>query len=283
MLSNPTSAGGRKLGELARSASAHAVEHRVCRSAEELADEARAAIDAGRERLLVAGGDGTLHVALGALAGSDCALGVVPTGTGNDLARSLGLLEAPERALGRALTARPRRIDLGRVDDRPYAGVAGLGLDGEVNRYLARRFPGRRRPWMYAWATLRTLASFRPPGVRARFDGEDTARPTLLAALANSGCFGGGMRIAPGARLDDGLLDLVWIAPVSFPRLLLLFPRVYRGAHIGHPAVLHRPVASARLSVEGDPVTLYADGEPVVPVGRSEVEVRCWPGALWVV
>jgi diacylglycerol kinase (ATP) len=282
LLYNPSSAGGRWAGRLERLAREHGLEVCPSRSAEELTEQALLAAERGHERLLVAGGDGTVHHAIRGLAGTDCALAILPTGTGNDLARALGLERDLARAVSRALSGRPRRIDLGRIDGRPYAGVAGLGLDGEVNRFLARRASGPRRAWLYAYATLRTLLSFEPPGVRLEAHGQRYEGPVLLVALANSPLFGGGMRIAPRARMDDGWLDLVIIEPISLARLVVLFPRVYRGTHVDHPAVHSRRVRRATLSCSSD-LTLYADGEPVIPVRSSETTIEIWPGALRVI
>jgi len=282
LLFNPASGGGRLFRQLEQAIREHALDARASRGPAELAEQARRAAEAGEERLLVAGGDGTIHAAIQGLAGTDCALGIVPTGTGNDLARSLGALGPPGAAIRRALGGVPRRIDLGRVDAAPFAGVAGLGLDGEVNRYIERRFPGSRRPWMYAWATLRTAYGFDPPRLRIQLDDDLLECRVLLAALANSPLFGGGMRIAPAASLDDGQLDLVIIEPISLFRMVLLFRRIYRGTHVGHAAVTCRPVTGATVSAERE-LTIYADGEPLHPLCGSAVPIRVWPAALSVV
>jgi len=281
LLYNPSSGGAGRARELEQAIGELRIAAEVCRSPQALTESARRVADSGAERLLVAGGDGTMHAAIRALAGSRCALGIVPTGTGNDLARALGLLGGPRETVRRALEAAPRRIDLGRVDGIPFAGVAGIGLDSEVNRYIARRFRGSRRPWMYAWATLRTAFRYDAPRVRVEVEGERIERRALFAALANSPIFGGGMRIAPAARFDDGRLDLVVIARLSFLRALLLFGRVYRGTHLAHPAVLSRSVSEATLGADRE-ITVYADGEPLCELRGEPVAVRAWPAALSV-
>jgi YegS/Rv2252/BmrU family lipid kinase len=242
-------------------------------------DEARRAVDAGDDRLLVGGGDGTLHHAIRGLAGSDCALGIVPLGSGNDLARALGVPLDPAAALRRALEAPVRRIDLGRIEGKPYGGVAGVGFDGECAGLARRGALLVRGRWVYPYAALRTLLTFRPPRLRIDTDAGCYEGRVMLAALANSPCYGGGMRVAPGAVLDDGRLDLVVVERVSRLRFLTLFPRVYRGTHVDLPEVRTLRVRTATLRADRD-LTYYADGEPVAPCNGSRVEV--WPAALAV-
>jgi diacylglycerol kinase (ATP) len=249
---------------------------------QELTDQARRAADAGHERVVVAGGDGTVHQVIQGLAGSECALAILPTGTGNDLARVLGVERDPERALTRALTRRPQWIDLGRVDGHPYAGVAGLGLDGAVNRFIQEGSHRLHGTWLYAYATLRAVIGFRPPLVRVDYDDGRHEGPAWLAALANSPQFGGGMRLAPAARLDDGWLDLIIVEAVSLLRLLVLFPRIYRGTHVEHRAVHSRRVRRATLHCS-PALTFCADGEMLFPVRSTGSSIEVWPRALRVV
>lgn len=263
----------------------------VSRDVADLERLAREAVAAGALRLLVAGGDGTVHHALQALAGAETALGILPLGSGNDLAGALGVPADLERAVDLALSAPVRSIDLGAAGGRYFAGVAGLGFDSEVNRYAntIRRLPGGL---VYVWAVLRMLRGFRPPRLDIEFEGageggqEGTAPPfsgpVMFVALANSPRYGGGMRIAPEARLDDGLLDCVVVRAISRPALLRVFPGVFRGAHVRHPAVtvVRAPAAALRLD---RPLTSYGDGEPLVEVGEQPVRFAVLPGALRVI
>jgi diacylglycerol kinase (ATP) len=260
----------------------YALEWRSTRSPAETTAEARRAAAEGLDRLLVAGGDGTLHHAIRGLAGSDCALGIVPRGTGNDLAGALGIGGPVRQAIERALGGTPRRIDLGRAGALPFAGAAGIGVVGEVLDYLEARSRRWRGPWLYPWALLRTLRAFEPPRVRLEFEGGGYEGAVMLAVLANSPRFGAGMRIAPDARLDDGWLSLVVVQAIPPLRLLALFPRVYRGRHIGHPAVRTFRVRGASLFCDR-PARVYGDGEPLLEAGPDGVRVESWPGALAVV
>ncbi|HET9299992.1 MAG TPA: diacylglycerol kinase family protein [Candidatus Polarisedimenticolaceae bacterium] len=252
------------------------------RSVEQLQEAVSGAAAAGVERVVVAGGDGTLHNALQALAGTQSALGVVPAGRGNDLARTLDVPLHAVQALQHALTAPIRSIDLGQVGKRWYACIGGVGFDGEVAavaRRVGKAMPG---PFVYPWALLRKLPGFVPPHVRVEYDGTVWEGRTMMALFANGTTFGGGMRIAPQAVLDDGLLDLVLVREVGKLELLRVFPRVYRGAHVDHPAVSVARAREARV-IADRPLVPWGDGEPLHEVPAREITFRVVPRALRVV
>ena len=252
------------------------------RSVDQLMEAVSSAAVKGVERVVVAGGDGTLHHALQALAGTQAALGVVPAGRGNDLARTLEVPLHAVQALRHALTAPIQSIDLGRVGKRWYACIGGVGFDGEVAavaRRVGKAMPG---PFVYPWALIRKLPGFVPPHVRVEYDGTVWEGRTMMALFANGTTFGGGMRIAPQAVLDDGLLDLVLVREVSKLELLRVFPRVYRGAHVDHPAVSVARAAEARVTADR-PLIPWGDGEPLDEVPAREITFRVVPRALRVV
>jgi diacylglycerol kinase (ATP) len=147
---------------------------------------------------------------------------------------------------------------------------------------LAARARIVRGPLVYAYALLRVLAFYEPPGFRVQFDGGIYHDRAWMVAFANTPVFGGGMRIAPGARVDDGLLDLVVVREVRRRELLRVFPRVYRGGHVGHPAVVAARTAAATIEVER-PETCYGDGEPIVLVGPQPLRIAVRTAALRVV
>jgi diacylglycerol kinase (ATP) len=278
---NPHAARGRARARIDALLSDARLELRDVGSPAAMTAEARLAAEEGHERVLVAGGDGALHHAIRGLAGTECALGIVPAGTGNDLARTLGVPSNPVAAGRLALRSTARTIDLGRIDGVPFACVLGIGLDAEVNRRLAsyRRLPAKLA---YAVATLRALASFVPQTIEITDGAAGFRGEVLLAAFANAPWFGGGMRIAPTARLDDGALDLVVIRPLPLATLVRLFPRVYSGRHLEHPAVHSVRLSCARL--HGPPSWIvHADGEPLGPCASGGSTIDLWPGGLRVV
>jgi diacylglycerol kinase (ATP) len=282
LLFNASAAKGRSRRWLERFRAMPELDVRISPDSDDMEAQARQAASDGFERLLVAGGDGSLHYAARGLAGSDCALGVIPTGSGNDLARALGIGLDPMKAVERALEGEPKRIDLGEVENRLYLGVVGIGFDGEVAQYVNDMSGGPGGPLAYPYALVRTLGRFRAPRIRVDHDQGSFEGKAMLAVLANSPFFGGGMRIAPQAELDDGLLDLVIVE--ELPRLLLLalFPRVYRGSHIGHPRVHCLRVKRATLHADR-PLTCFADGEALTPLPATGATVEVRPGALLVV
>lgn len=285
LLLNPASGrrrGARHRERLRALAAAHGLTFEESASAADLATRARRAAEEGVERLLVGGGDGTWHWAAQGLAGGETALAPIPLGTGNDLARELGYPLDAERAFAAALTGTVTRIDLGRIGERLFCGVAGVGFDAAVAEHARSRVRWLRGPAVYAWATLVTLARYRPPTIELTIDGETLRAEVWFVAFANTSHYGGGMRIAPGADPADGLLDVVLVRRTGRLRLLAVFPRVYRGTHLGHPAVEVRRVA--RLALRVTPrQRINADGEGLGETGEGALAVSVWPTALAVV
>lgn len=237
------------------------------------------------DAFVVVGGDGMVHLASGLLAGTGVPLGLVPSGTGNDFARGLGIpLGDPQRAVGVLLEAfehPARTIDAGliRAEDgsmeRRFAGVLSAGFDSIVNeRANALRWPrGRQR---YNVAILLELLRLRPRRYDLVIDGQRRSVEALLVSVANNTSLGGGMLITPKALLDDGLLDLFIVAPMGRLSFLRIFPRVFAGTHVGDPRVSIERVHRVRLDADA---VGYADGERVGPL---PLDVRVEPGALRV-
>ncbi|MCG7524121.1 diacylglycerol kinase [Streptomyces sp. OfavH-34-F] len=244
---------------------------------------AREAVAEGTGALIAVGGDGLVSLALQAVAGTLTPLGVVAVGTGNDFARALGLPVRDPGAAGRlaadALKGRApvRAVDLGRVGDRWFGTVLASGFDSRVNdRGNRMRWVGGR--FKYDLAILAELAAFRPITYRMTLDGgaPREIRATLVA-VGNGTAYGGGMRICAGALMDDGLFDVTVVGECSRTTLLRVFPRVYRGTHLSHPAVTVHRVSSITLEAAG--VTAYADGEPL---GALPLTATCVPDAVRV-
>ncbi|MFM8303792.1 MAG: diacylglycerol/lipid kinase family protein, partial [Actinomycetota bacterium] len=268
-----------RLGDalVARSVPAH-----VNRTAAEGVDLARAAFDRG-EGVLACGGDGTVQVLAEVAAECGGLLGIIPMGSGNDFARSLGLdHRSPLGALAVIDTGHETRVDLGRVRTADgvvalFTTVAHSGLDGEVNRWAnsVRRLSGTA---LYAVAAVRTIARYRPTEMRIVVDGEEWAGRLWMVSVANSPCYGGGMRIAPPARIDDGRLEVVFVHDVSRAQVLTRFPRMIRGTHLGIDGVDHRSGTTVVVDGPGDQ-EIYASGERI---GRLPATVEVLPAALRV-
>lgn len=242
------------------------------------------ALAAGVKALVVVGGDGMVHLGVNALAGVEIPLGIVPAGTGNDVARLLSLpLNDTEAACGRlldALKSGGRRIDAGRVtaggQTTYFAGVLSAGFDAAVNE-RANSWSWPRGKSRYNLAMLRELGSFRRITYAVTADDVTWRQPALLISVANGQSIGGGMKITPEAVPDDGWLDMFVVRPLSRIRFLAVFPKVFAGKHTSHPAVDIRRVRKVRLEAEG--VVAYADGERIAEL---PVDVDVVPAALWV-
>lgn len=266
LLVNPTSGRGRGahllqpvLGGL-RGAGAQ-VDVLVGRDAADALDRLRAAVAAGVDAVVALGGDGLVNLAVQVTAGTDLPLGLVPAGTGNDIARALGIdVTRPLAALDRVARGGVRTIDLGRADGRWFVGVLGSGFDSAVNE-RANRMTWPRGRARYNLAILAELRTFRPVSYVLDLDGQQWHTEAMLVAVGNAASYGGGMRVCPDARLDDGLLDVTVLGPVSRPEFLRVFPTVYRGTHVHHPAVSVRRARRVGLRAAG--ATAYADGERV--------------------
>jgi diacylglycerol kinase (ATP) len=245
-------------------------------------DEARelavGAAAEGFDRIGAVGGDGTVGDVGAGLAGTGVPLALLPAGTGNDLCRSLAIPTSPAAAARLILTGKPRPIDLWRANDRTFLNAAGIGLDAEV-AYQANRGGRLRGMPAYLLALVRTLGTFRPIDLVISAGDEQFSGGVMLAALANARTYGGGMPIAPAARPDDGLLDIVIVRAMSRLSLALQFPRLLRGTHLSHPLV--STFRAAALTVEGDPGTrISLDGELR---GRLPLAVSRHPQPLFVV
>ena len=246
---------------------------------------AREALARGVRQVAACGGDGTVHEVVNGLANSDAVLGIVPCGRGNDLVRALGLSSDVEDVVNTLVHGVDRAIDLGKVGDRFFATVASLGFDTAVAQRMQNqgtgfltRALGMGGTVSYGLTVLRTLVGYRSSLVRLRGDFGVFEGRILLAATANAPFYGSGVKIAPDAMVDDGVLDVCIVADVSRWTVLRMFLSAYSGAHVGHSAV--RVVQTRTLQIESDdPLWIFADGEPMCEI-PAKIEVV--PGALKV-
>lgn len=290
LLANPAARAGAHTGaarDAAETLRAHGIRTTVISggSAAESSELLRTAIGLGTDAVVVAGGDGTVHLALQEVAGTGIPLGIIPSGTGNDLAAGLGLRELDAIAAAEAVVAgSTRTIDLARVTRvdgtmRYFGTVLASGFDSKVNdRANAMRWP--RGGSRYNIAILIEFLTLRGIPYDIELVAESGAREHLrcdlvMATVGNGRTYGGGIPICPDADPSDGLLDVTLVRPAGRLRLLRLLPRVYKGTHTTVPEVSTHRVRSVHLSSPG--VTAYADGDPI---GALPLTVDVAPGAL---
>ncbi|MFE9488041.1 diacylglycerol kinase [Streptomyces sp. NPDC006641] len=284
---NPTAGGGRGAHAAQPAASAlrdagFSVRTVLGEDADDALRRSREAVAGGTGALIAVGGDGMMSLALQAVAGTMTPLGVVAVGTGNDFARALGLPIRDPAAAGRLAAealkgGAVREIDLGRVGERWFGSVLASGFDSRVNdRGNRMRWVGGR--FKYDLAILAELAAFKPIPYRIRLDGGPVREiEATLIAVGNGTTYGGGMRICADAVMDDGLFDVTVVGDCSRTTLIKVFPRVYKGTHLGHPKVTVHRASSIELAAAG--VTAYADGEQL---GALPLTAHCVPGAVRV-
>jgi diacylglycerol kinase (ATP) len=282
LLINPTSGGdrGARVGKAAaarlRSAGL-AVRELVGRDVHESQAMAGEVVERGVAGLVVVGGDGMVHLGLQAAGGTDVPFGVIPAGGGNDFARSLDIpLDDVEAAADVVAGGHERKIDLGRTGGRWFGCVVAAGFDARVNERANRmRWPhGRMR---YNLAMLAELGVFRPVRYRMELDGRPWVTDAMLVTIGNASSYGGGMKVTPDALLDDELLDVLIVKPISKLRFLTVFPKVYSGAHVRLPYVEVR--RARKVHVEADSIVAYVDGERLGPLPQTFEAV---PSALRV-
>ena len=235
------------------------------------------AIGAGIDGVVVVGGDGALHDVLDLVAGTDLLFGLIPAGTGNDTARSLGVpTKDVDAAVDLLLAGHVRTIDLARTGTTHVATVIASGFDSKVNE-RANEMTWPRDNMRYNLAIVAELRSFEPLPFTLTLDGTTIEREAMLVAVGNGPSFGGGLRICEGAVIDDGLLDVVVINPVSKGKLLRVFPLLYRGTHVTLPEFERHLVREVTLSSPG--IVAYGDGERLGPLPLT---ASVHPGALHV-
>jgi diacylglycerol kinase (ATP) len=282
LLTNPTSGKGRGRRTAAialprLTEAGFCVREMIGRDSDEALDLAREAVADGVESLVVVGGDGMVHVALQAIAGTEVNLGVIPAGTGNDVARYLGLPRTdPQLAADVVIGSRVRTIDLARAGATYFVTVLASGFDSKVNE-RANLMSWPRGQMRYNLATLAELRVFEPLPYLLELDGETRSVDAMLVAVGNGESFGGGLRISHGASLDDGLLDVVIIRPMSKARLVRVYPMLFTGRHVGIPEFERHLVRSVTVAAPG--ISAYADGERL---GALPLTIEVVPQALKV-
>jgi diacylglycerol kinase (ATP) len=288
---NATAGGGRAKGLLPRMKRLFQeldapAEFTLTNNVVDLETRARKGVEEGRELFLAMGGDGTFQALANAIGEKDVVLGILPVGSGNDFAAALGLPSDPFAAARALLQGEPRRVDMLRVrtadgQERLYAGGGGVGLDAEAAQFASgalRHLPGRIR---YISAALRALHSFHGVGVRVEFPGSEVhtiEAKALLAGVLNTPTYGGGVRLAPDARLDDGILDVVIVEDLGLLEILTLLPRLLWSGELRTKKLIRARAQRARL-ITDRPSIFHGDGEAL---GPAPVEIEVAAGAIQV-
>jgi diacylglycerol kinase (ATP) len=287
VLANPSAGRGRHRGLLPAvleklGGSGRAVRLLGAHTGAEAEAVCRRAVADGVDAIVAVGGDGTVHRALQAVAGTEVPLGVIPVGTGNDFAACTGVPLDPLQAaasIGLGLRAEVwTPIDLARVTadgfSRWFGVVLAAGFDAVVNE-RANRLPWPRGPRRYDVAIAYELARLRPRRYTLRLDGVEVKSNAVLVAVGNCASYGGGMRICPDADPADGLLDVVVGAAMGRATLARLRPRLHGGTHVLDPLVSSYRAKVVEIEAQG--IVGYADGERIAALPLT---VTCIPGAL---
>lgn len=278
LIVNPSSAGGKSLKLLRRVEAALDARRAVfrvekTRSLEHGVELALRAIELGEVPVVVSG-DGLLGAVGGAMAGSETPLGLIPGGRGNDLARALGIPTEPEDAVDVVLGGETRTIDVGEANGKRFLGIVSVGFDSECNR-LANETSFIRGNWVYAYSMMRTLIGWKPARFTLAVGDERKRISGYFVDVANNSVYGGGMYIAPEAKLDDGEFDVVSIGEGGKLRFLLGLKDVLKGKHLGKEEV--SVFRTPRLELDASrPFPVYADGDHLTDLPVSlRVLPRC--------
>ena len=267
LLYNPAAGRGRAHRHIAEAMEyLHARGARVdCEASASPADLTRLAADASRgdyERVVVCGGDGTLNLAVREFDLERGTLALIPLGSGDDFARVTGVPRTVRGACDVVLGGAVREVDVAVANGIRYLGVAGLGFDSEVAAYANEKVRFLRGSAIYLYAILRVLPKFTPHSVRIVANGGERRHQIMFAVVGNSRQYGGGIRITPDAKIDDGLLDVCIVHRTTRAQLLKTLPLAYTGAHVKSPFV--EMGRGREFTFESErPLEVFADGERI--------------------
>lgn len=287
VLVNPIAGNGKTLKLMPKAQnlvtqSPHGFEWRVTESPEKMREEIVGASSDGFNSILLMGGDGTVHEALPALKEAGLPFGLLPCGRGNDYARNIGLsldlksncFVPPEPLI--------KELDMPLINDIPFGSIACLGFDAEVSRFARDNKGFFGGTLGYIVCVIRALKAFEPFTIEVKIDDFHWDGKIMMLAISNGSYYGGGMKIAPGANMDDGQLEVCIVKEISKWALLKEFPKVFRGTHISHPSVMMKSGKTVEvLSTENREI--FADGEFVgtLPcksaVGSSRIRIMNYP------
>jgi diacylglycerol kinase (ATP) len=230
------------------------------------------------EGVIAVGGDGLMHIIVQLVVPSQIPFTIIPAGTGNDFVRTLGWhLESIDNQLERVVTTLPSPIDLGLVDGEWFGAILSTGFDSVVNE-KANTMTWPKGPMKYNAALALELPRFKPRHYEITLDDRTLSTEAMLIAVANGRSYGAGMLVCPNANINDGLFDVMVLHPISKFEFVKVFPQVFAGTHISHPAV--QIVRSKNVRIESKAIA-YADGERI---GQLPIAAECIKDAAltWV-
>jgi diacylglycerol kinase (ATP) len=245
-------------------------------------------LSSGKETgvVIVIGGDGTVHEVVNGLVGSSIPLGIIPAGSGNDLARALGIPTAYKEALDRIFQGKQRTVDIGRIGGKCCTTVIGIGFDGKVAQTVNQ---SKLKKWLnffrlgkltYIISVFQVLFNYEPTDVTLKIDkNEWMITKVWLIAVANFPFYAGGMVICPNAKGNDGLFELCVIHGISKWELLRIFPGVFKGKHIYHPSVIQFTGKQVEIA-SSSAMIVHGDGEMI---GQTPIKINIEENALHVV
>ena len=226
------------------------------------------------------GGDGTVNEVVNGLAGSETPLGVLPIGTGNDLARSCGIPLTPEKAVDALINGTPRKIDLGTFNGRYFSNVVGIGFDGYSSKE-SRKITKLRGTLVYIWVVLKTLKKYSSIEMSIELDNDSIQGPTYLISVGNGWSVGGGMQLCPQAIIDDGEFSICHISEVKPMKVVRNFLKLFNGKIDDMEEVTMYKSKTMRITSD-EHLPIHYDGE--IPEGEvRSVEIDIIPGGLSVI
>ncbi|MDI6764669.1 MAG: YegS/Rv2252/BmrU family lipid kinase [Thermodesulfobacteriota bacterium] len=264
---NPAAGGGKTLRLLPRikrwlSESPHEFLFVIPKSPEEMRQEILNAPAGGMEAVLLLGGDGTVHDALPAIAKTNLPFGFLPCGRGIDFARNTGLPMDLKESCDLPSSPSVYQSDLPTINGKPFICIAYVGFDAEVNK-LTNDGKGYFNGTLgYTVCVLKALKKFKPFEIEMTIDDHCLRERVMMVSVANGPYYGGGMKIAPQATMDDGILDICIVKEISKWELLRQFPKVFKGTHISHPKIIMKSGRSIKI-VSDESREIFADGEHV--------------------
>ena len=210
---------------------------------------------------------------------SDATLGIIPCGTGDDFAQNVGIPHNIDKACEIIAKGKTKKVDIARIGNSFYGCIASVGFDAEANRFANEKVKFLKGKAVYVYAVLRTLINYVPKKIKITYDNETYENEVMFAAIGNTCSYGGGMKITPDAKLDDGMLDITIIEKTGKLELLKTFPSVFKGKHVKNPSVKTFRARKIKITSEHD-MEVFADGEYLCSL---PVDIEILPKALSVI